>query len=212
MHDIEKNSRTSCHRLCTTASPFKQNRFCLRKGKAVRRLSLTDRFTSFQIQQAPSTDAYPACTTVAIFAHFWAIEARRGGGGWSAPSVASRLPSLACHQTSDVSMSSDIKVSDIEHASDLGYQASDIAYWISDIRFRTYEIRHRTSAIGQRTSDIGVWTSDVKYHAWGVFLSQSFVFSASWFKMGPSLCFGSIFKSFWTAITYVRNNLSQIIV
>lgn len=109
-------------------------------------------------------------------------------------------------------MSSDIRVSDIEHASDLGYQTSDIAYWISDIRFRTYEITHRTSAIGQRTSDIGVWASDVKYQAWDVFLSQSFVFSASWFKMGPSLCFGSIFKSFWTAITYVRNNLSQIIV
>ena len=137
-----------------------------------------------------------------------------GGGGerWSAPSVASPLPSQAWHQTSDVSMSSDIRVSDIGHASDLGYQTSDIAYWISDIRFRTYEIRHRTSAIGQRTSDIGVWASDVKYQAWDVFLSQSFVFSASWFKMSPSLCFGSIFKSFWTAITYVRNNLSQIIV
>ena len=135
-----------------------------------------------------------------------------GGGGWSAPSVASRLPSQAWHQTSDVSMSSDIRVSDIGHASDLGYQTSDIAYWISDIRFRTYEIRHRTSAIGQRTSDIGVWASDVKYQAWDVFLSQSFVFSASWFKMSPSLCFGSIFKSFWTAITHVRNNLSQIIV
>ena len=76
-----------------------------------------------------------------------------GGGGWSAPSVAARLPSQAWHQTSDVSMSSDIRVSDIGHASDLGYQTSDIAYWISDIRFRTYEIRHRTSAIGQRTSD-----------------------------------------------------------
>ena len=25
VHDIEKNSRTSCHSLCTTASPLKQD-------------------------------------------------------------------------------------------------------------------------------------------------------------------------------------------
>lgn len=94
-------------------------------------------------------------------------DRRTKGVGRSAPRVASRLPLLTWHQTSDVSMSSDIRVRhgilDIEH------RTSDIGSGISDIRFRTYEIRHRTSAIGQRTSDVGVWTSDVKYHAWDVF-------------------------------------------
>lgn len=81
-------------------------------------------------------------------------EGGGGGGGWSAPSVASRLPSLACHQTSDVSMSSDIRVSDIEHASDLGYQTSDFGHMKSDIGHRLSDNGHQTSGYGRRTSNI----------------------------------------------------------
>ena len=144
-----------------------QTRFCLRKGKAVRRLFLTDRFTSFQIQQAPSTDAYPACTTVVIFAHFWAIEARRGwgGGGRSAPRVASRLPLLTWHQTSDVSMSSDIRVRhgilDIKHrTSDIGHRIWDIRHQTEHIGYQTSDFGHTKSHIGHRLSDNGHQTSE----------------------------------------------------
>lgn len=44
--------------------------------------AILDRQVHFVLNStSSSTDAYPACTTVAIFAHFWAIEARRGEGG-----------------------------------------------------------------------------------------------------------------------------------
>lgn len=51
-------------------------------------------------------------------------------------------------------MSSDIRVSDIEHASDLGYQTSDFGHMKSHIGHRLSDNGHQTSGYGRRTSNI----------------------------------------------------------
>ena len=93
-------------------------------------------------------------------------DRRTKGVGRSAPRVASRLPLLTWHQTSDVSMSSDIRVRhgilDIEHrTSDIGSGISDIRQSILDIRHQISDIRNQTSDIGYRTTDIRRRSMDV---------------------------------------------------
>ena len=82
-----------------------------------------------------------------------------GGGGGSIPRAASRLL-LLWHQTSDVSMSSEVRVR--HRILDIKHRTSDIGSGISDIRLSILDIRHQISDIRNQTSDIGYRTTDIR--------------------------------------------------